>query len=89
MLVAMEGGYTTAIDTDTILLVGQTSGGNLALLVREATWTTIGSVADGLSAASALPITWSAHVVKATNIHDALIEIGLGDQPMANLEVAS
>lgn len=64
------------------LLVGETDGGRCSLIVEDATWRTIASVADGLTAVSARPIVWRVHAVKTNNVNAALIEAGYGDVPV-------
>lgn len=67
---------------ETALLVGETDGGRCAVLVEEATWRTIASVADSLTAASNRPIVWTCHAVRSKAMNRALIEAGYGDVPV-------
>lgn len=72
-----------------VLLTGTTPGGAVAMLLADASWTTVASAADSLQAASRWPITWAVYQVKARHVNEALIEVGLGDgmispgEPMA------
>jgi hypothetical protein len=69
----------------TVLLHGQTSKGTLALLVADASWATIASVADGLQSICTEPITWEAHATTRRSLHGALAEVGLLDRPLATV----
>jgi hypothetical protein len=65
-----------------ILMVGTTDGGIVSLMIEDATWRTIASVADGITAASRQPITWTCHRTITPNVNRALIEAGYGDRPV-------
>lgn len=62
-----------------VLLVGDTEGGRCAVLVEDATWRTVASVADGLTAVTAKPITWACHSTAYRNVNQALYHAGYRD----------
>lgn len=68
-----------------ILLYGETSVGTLAMLVADATWAVVASVADGLQAICPEPITWQMRETQRRDLHGALNEVGLLDRPLATV----
>lgn len=55
------------------------SGGVVAVLLVDATWSTVRSAAESFEAVMSDPIMWRTAEVAACTLNDALIEAGLGD----------
>lgn len=67
---------------DRMLLFGRTQGGTISMLIEDATWATVASVADGIQAICPNPIEWVAYTTRRRSVGAALADHGLYDAPI-------